>query len=90
MKILIPGIDGYIGWPLALHQLSLGNTVCGIDNFSRRKHVKEMDSHFAIPILSMQDRIKLLKKDFHDKISFFEDAFFVRRNLVSAFISTKT
>ena len=38
MKILITGIDGYIGWALALKQLSLGNDVCGIDNFSRRKN----------------------------------------------------
>ena len=62
MKILILGIDGYIGWALALHQLSLGNEVCGIDNFSRRKNVEEMKSWSAIPILSMNDRIKYLQE----------------------------
>ena len=72
MRIFIPGIDGYIGWSLALHQLSIGNTVCGIDNFSRRKNVKEMKSHSAIPILSMKKRINLLKKEYSDKISFFK------------------
>jgi len=72
MKILILGIDGYIGWALALHQLSLGNEVCGIDNFSRRKNVEEMKSWSAIPILSMNDRIKYLQEKYGDKITFFE------------------
>ena len=72
MKILILGIDGYIGWALALHQLSLGNEVCGIDNFSRRKNVEEMKSWSAIPILSMNERIKYLKEKYGDKITFFE------------------
>ena len=27
MKILILGMDGYIGWPLALHQLVIGNEI---------------------------------------------------------------
>lgn len=72
MKIFIPGMDGYIGWSLTLHQLSLGNMVCGIDNFSRRNNVKEMKSHSAIPILSMRKRINLLEKKYRDKISFFK------------------
>ena len=72
MRILISGIDGYIGWALALKQLSLGNDVCGIDNFSRRSHVKEMDSWSAIPILSMDERMKNLKEKYSEKISFFE------------------
>ena len=75
MKILIPGIDGYIGWTLALRQLQLGNEICGIDNFSRRKNVKEMGSHSALPILEMKKRIKLLKKTYEDKISFYEGDF---------------
>lgn len=72
MKVFIPGIDGYIGWPLAIQQLKLGNRVCGIDNLSRRKHVKEMGSHSAIPILSIEKRIKTLKEKFSDKISFYK------------------
>ena len=72
MKILIPGMDGYIGWSLAIHQLSKGNEICGFDNFSRREHVKEMNSHSIVPILSMKERIDVLKNEFGDKISFFE------------------
>ena len=72
MKILILGMDGYIGWPLVLKQLSLGNEILGIDNFSRRKNVEEMKSWSAIPILSMKERIKLLKQDYGKKIDFKE------------------
>lgn len=70
MKILIPGMDGYIGWALALKQLSKGNQIFGFDNFSRREHVKEMDSHSAIPILPIRDRIDLLKNTYGDKVNF--------------------
>jgi len=72
VKILILGMDGYIGWPLALKQLSLGHEILGIDNFSRRKHVDEMDSWSAIPILSMSDRLEYLKQEYPDKIQFKE------------------
>jgi nucleoside-diphosphate-sugar epimerase len=39
-KIFVLGIDGYMGWPLALKQLSEGNKIFGIDNLSRRKNVE--------------------------------------------------
>lgn len=71
MRILITGIDGYIGWPLALKQLSLGNHVIGLDNFSRRKNVEEMDSWSALPIPSFEERINYLKNN-DQNISFFE------------------
>jgi len=65
-------MDGYIGWSLALHQLAIGNEVCGIDNFSRRKHVEEIGSWSALPILSMEKRLEILKKKYGNKITFFE------------------
>jgi len=72
MRVLICGMDGYIGWSLALKQLALGNEVCGIDNFSRREHVDEIGSWSAIPIQSMEKRLDNLKKENGDKISFYE------------------
>ena len=72
VKILILGMDGYIGWPLALKQLSLGNEILGIDNFSRRKNVSKMDSWSAIPILEMSERLEFLKQKFDNKINFLE------------------
>lgn len=72
MKVLILGMDGYIGWALAQHQLSIGNEVCGIDNFSRRSHVAEMGSTSALPISHMELRLDNLQRLYHSKISFFE------------------
>ena len=89
MKILILGMDGYIGWSLSLKQLSLGNTVYGIDDFSRRRHVEEEDSFSAIPILPIKERIQVLKKEYSDKINFYEgdllDAEFID-NIISKFV----
>ena len=70
MKILILGMDGYIGWALTLKQLALGNNVFGIDNLSRRKYVAEMDSHSAIPILDIRKRINFLKVNHAENIGF--------------------
>jgi len=36
-KILILGVDGYIGWPLAMKLQDLGHKVVGIDNLTRRQ-----------------------------------------------------
>ena len=57
MRVLIAGVDGYLGWPLALHLASRGHEVYGIDNFSRRKNVAEMGSWSATPIASMEKRL---------------------------------
>ncbi|MEE9613242.1 MAG: hypothetical protein V3W19_18435, partial [Desulfatiglandales bacterium] len=39
MRVMILGIDGYLGWTLALKLGSLGFKVSGIDNYSRRDAV---------------------------------------------------
>jgi UDP-sulfoquinovose synthase len=57
MKILILGIDGYIGWPLALHLTRLGYEVTGLDNLFRRHVAKES----LIPIESAFERNKKIK-----------------------------
>ncbi len=50
MKILILGIDGYIGWPLALHLKDLGHEVSGVDALLRRHRVSQLGSESLIPI----------------------------------------
>lgn len=57
MRILILGIDGYLGWALALKLGKLGYIVSGIDNYSRRGWVKEKGSHTIVPIESMTRRL---------------------------------
>lgn len=61
-KAMIAGIDGYLGWSLALHLAHEGYEVSGIDNFSRRNNVAEMGSWSITPILSMPKRIEAAKK----------------------------
>lgn len=50
MKVLVTGIDGYSGWPLALHLLQRGHEVAGLDNFVTRRRVREVGSISATPI----------------------------------------
>ena len=58
LNVLILGIDGYIGWPLANHLKSLGHDVIGIDNFSRRFRVERCGSRSLIPISTIPQRQK--------------------------------
>lgn len=60
MRVLILGVDGYIGWPLALHLLKHGHEVYGVDNLSRRHGVKSIGSDSLTPILGYWDRSAIL------------------------------
>ncbi|MGD0718382.1 MAG: GDP-mannose 4,6-dehydratase, partial [Thermoplasmata archaeon] len=62
MKVLVTGIDGYSGWPLALHLLSRGHDVVGVDNFVTRRRVREVGSWSATPIPSFAQRQKLVQQ----------------------------
>lgn len=63
MKILLTGIDGYCGWPLALSISKKFKKfkIIGVDNLSRRKWVKESKSDTAISIKPIKQRIKIAK-----------------------------
>jgi hypothetical protein len=41
MRVMILGIDGYLGWTLAIWLGNLGCQISGVDNYSRRGWVKE-------------------------------------------------
>jgi hypothetical protein len=71
MKVLITGIDGYSGWTLALHLMSRGHEVSGIDNFITRSRVREVGSHSGTPILSMAGRLKAVENLQHKTIEFY-------------------
>ncbi|MCI4335118.1 MAG: GDP-mannose 4,6-dehydratase [Thermoplasmata archaeon] len=70
MKVLITGIDGYSGWPLALHLLSRGHDVVGLDNFVTRRRVKEVGSWSATPIASIRTRLSAALEKFAKPIGF--------------------
>ncbi len=62
MRVLILGMDGYLGWSLALKLAKLGYKVSGLDNYSRRGWVKEKGSHTVVPIESMTTRLRKVKE----------------------------
>jgi UDP-sulfoquinovose synthase len=66
------GMDGYLGWTLSMYMSTRGFDVCGIDNYTRRKTVKEIGSDSATPIKSMSERIKAYKKTSGNEIRFYE------------------
>ena len=70
MRVLILGIDGYLGWTLALKLGSLGFEVAGVDNFLRRRMVREKGSMSIVPIASMEERLKAAKKILDIDITF--------------------
>jgi hypothetical protein len=71
MKVLVTGIDGYSGWPLALHLLSRGHEVFGIDNFVTRRRVKEVGSWSATPIPSFPNRQKAVRELLGKELGFY-------------------
>ncbi len=57
MRVMILGIDGYLGWTLALWLGSLGFKVSGVDNYNRREWVKERGAQTIVPISRMNERL---------------------------------
>ncbi len=72
MKVLIAGMDGYLGWTLAMHLRNRGHTVAGVDNFSRRKNVEEVGSWSATPIRDIDERLKAFREIHGKDIRFWE------------------
>jgi hypothetical protein len=70
MRVMILGIDGYLGWTLALWLGSLGFTVSGIDNYARRVWVMEQGADTVVPIAMMQERLEIAKEVLGIDISF--------------------
>ena len=61
MKILILGVDGYLGWPTAMHFAAQGHQVVGIDNYLRRNLCAETSSLPLIPPLLLDERVEIFK-----------------------------
>lgn len=71
MRVFIAGVDGYLGWPLALHLAERGHIVGGVDTFLRRQWVDEVGGRSAIPIQPIENRLAAFQErygyalDFH-------------------------
>ena len=72
MRIFIAGVDGYLGWSLALSLAKRGHQVSGCDLLLRRKWVEEMGSWSAIPIASMEERLKAYEETFQVPLQYWE------------------
>ncbi|MFH1809338.1 MAG: NAD-dependent epimerase/dehydratase family protein [Pseudomonadota bacterium] len=70
MRVFIAGVDGYLGWSLALHLTGRGHEVAGIDGYFRRDWVAEMGSQSATPILRMTDRLQAFREHFGKNLRF--------------------
>lgn len=87
MRVLICGVDGYLGWPLALHLMGRGHEVGGVDAFLRRQWVAEVGGHSAIPIPTMEERLAHLGRSSETALWFREgdltDSTFVRQAIAA-------
>lgn len=72
MKVLIAGMDGYLGWALAQYLSARGHEICGADMYFRRKWVEEVGSQSAIPISDMQTRLRAFKEKWGYSPLFYE------------------
>jgi len=72
LKVMIMGMDGYLGWTLSMYMSGRGHDICGVDNFSRREHVKEMGSQSATPIMTIGERVAAYKKATGRELRFYE------------------
>ena len=70
MKVMILGLDGYLGWTLALKLAKLGFQVSGLDNYTRRDCVMEKGAHTVIPIKRMTERLQIVREIFGVNINF--------------------
>jgi UDP-sulfoquinovose synthase len=85
MRILILGMDGYIGWCLSMHLALRGHVVCGIDNFSRRRNVESVNGISAFPILKIEERIDNFRR-IHKKDIFFYQGDLLDYNFIAGIL----
>lgn len=85
MAILVTGADGYIGWPvmLRLAREFPNERVVGVDNLGRRRWVEEVGSVSAIPVCTVEERLRAG----YDNLSFVSGDL-VERDLVRQLYST--
>ena len=70
MKVFIAGIDGYLGWPLAIHLSAHGHEVAGADLLLRREWVAEVGGVSAQPIASREERLCAFRERFGRDLAF--------------------
>lgn len=72
MRVLITGVDGYLGWTLGIYLADRGHEVAGIDNYARRLWVGQMGSQSAIPIAPMAERLSAYREHAGQNLRFYK------------------
>ena len=72
MKVLIAGVDGYLGWTLAQYLTAAGHDVAGCDAYFRRAWVDELGGTSALPISDMDVRLGAFRETYGAEIEFRE------------------
>lgn len=70
MRVFIAGIDGYLGFPLAIYLSARGHEVAGADLLLRREWVAEVGGLSALPIASREDRLSAYQAAFGRELDF--------------------
>ncbi|RLC93729.1 MAG: NAD-dependent dehydratase [Chloroflexi bacterium] len=87
MRVMILGMDGYLGWTLALWLANLGCKISGVDSFARRAWVAERGANSVVPIHTMDERLKAAREVLGlDNIQFRQIDILKQRDLLRQFI----
>ncbi len=70
MRVFIAGIDGYLGWPLAIYLSAHGHQVAGADLLLRRDWVAEVGGVSAQPIAGREERLVAFEETFGKPLDF--------------------
>ena len=91
MKILILGADGYLGWAMAASLSEDNHELILVDNYSKRKYMKELKRSPLCKMPLVTTRLKILKR-LNKNISFYEliNELVVDENLVTLNITAPT
>lgn len=61
MRVLILGIDGYLGWPTAMALSKQKHEIYGVDNYLRRNLCREENVEPLFPTPNLHERVNLWK-----------------------------
>ena len=59
MRVLVLGGDGYIGWPTAMRLSRAGHEVMAVDNYLRRRLMREIDCEALFEVPNLHERARL-------------------------------
>ncbi|KAA9005057.1 NAD-dependent epimerase/dehydratase family protein [Histidinibacterium aquaticum] len=68
MKVLILGGDGYIGWPTAMKLSAAGHEVMAVDNYLRRRLMREIDCEALFEVPNLHERARVWEESLGKRV----------------------